>query len=249
MIIVVNRGDNMRVGLFDSGMGGLTVLKTLIKKYPDNDYIYYGDNLNVPYGNKSIDELLVLADNNIKFLLKQNVDIIIIACGTVSSTCYDKIKNNYLVPIYNVITPTIDYLNKSDVKNILVIATSRTIDSHIFKNNIEKNVYELAIPELATLIENNELSFINQFLHSYLNEYRNKVDTVVLGCTHYPLITLEIEKVLPNTKIIDMASQLKLDNVGNKQREIYFTKVDDKIIKNIKNILNDDEILIHLAMN
>ena len=75
----------MRIGVFDSGIGGLTVLKTLIKKYPNNEYIYYGDTKNLPYGNKSIEELKELSSNIIEFLLKKEVDIIVIACGTISS--------------------------------------------------------------------------------------------------------------------------------------------------------------------
>lgn len=234
----------MRVGLFDSGMGGLTVLKKLIAKYPNNDYIYYGDNLNVPYGNKSITELIVLADNNIKFLLKHNVDIIIIACGTISSTCFKKIKNNYQVPIYDIITPTIAFLNKSNYHNILVMATKRTIDSHIFKKNVNKLVYELATPELATLIENNNLKEINKILEKYLDKYQNKVDALVLGCTHYPIITDNIKYILPNTKIIDMSEEIKIENNGHSERYIYFKKLDEKIIKDIKKILNNDKIII-----
>ena len=234
----------MRVGLFDSGIGGLTVLKRLLEKYPQNDYIYYGDNLNVPYGNKSITELLVLADNNIKFLLSHNVDIIIIACGTISSTCFKKIKNNYEVPIYDIINPTITFLNKSNYHNILVMATKRTIDSHIFKKHVNKLVYELATPELATLIENNNLKEIDKVLKKYLDKYINKVDALVLGCTHYPIIASNIKSILPSTKIIDMSEELKLENNGHSERTIYFKKIDDKIIKNIKKVLNNDSIII-----
>ena len=237
----------MRVGLFDSGMGGLTVLKALRKKYPNNDYIYYGDNLNVPYGSKSIAELLSLADNNIKFLLKHNVDMIIIACGTISSTCFKKIKNNYQIPIYDIISPTITFLNKSDYHNILIMATKRTINSHIFKKKVNKTVYELATPELATLIENNNLKEIDKVLAKYLNKYINKVDALVLGCTHYPIIAPNIKHILLNTKIIDMSKELKLENNGNSERYIYFKKLDDKIIKNIKKILNNDNIIIQRA--
>ena len=86
----------MKVGLFDSGVGGLSVLKRLMEKYPNNEYIYFGDTKNLPYGSKSIEELKILAKNNIEFLLKFNVDIIVIACGTVSSNCLDYLKDNYI---------------------------------------------------------------------------------------------------------------------------------------------------------
>ena len=133
----------MKVGIFDSGIGGLTVLKQLINKYPNNEYIYYGDTLNLPYGNKTKEQLIKLSDKDVQFLISKNVDIIIIACGTVSSNCLDYLKNKYNIPIYDIISPTIDYLNKSNYQNIGIIATNRTIDSHIFKNNINKNIYEI----------------------------------------------------------------------------------------------------------
>ena len=158
----------MRVGIFDSGIGGLTVLKTLINKYPKNDYIYYGDTLNLPYGSKSIKDLEELSSNDIEFLISKKVDIIIIACGTISSNCLSYLKNKYRIPIYDIINPTINYLNNTKYKNIGIIATERTIDSHIFKNNLNKNVFEIKTPTLVPLIENNNLHNINNIIDNYL---------------------------------------------------------------------------------
>lgn len=237
----------MRVGLFDSGMGGLTVLKMLRKKYPLNDYIYYGDNLNVPYGNKSVDELMVLAIKNINFLIQKKVDIIIIACGTISSTCYEKIKNKYEIPIYDIINPTIDYLNQSVYHNILVMATARTIDSHIFKNRVNKNIYELKTPELASLIESDNLINIHDVLSKYLANYVGKIDALVLGCTHYPVISSDIKQILYEVEIIDMASYIRLDNSGNGSMDIYFGKVDNEVISNVKRILENNDVTVKLA--
>jgi len=235
----------MRVGLFDSGMGGVTVLKKLMLKYPNNEYIYYGDNLNVPYGNKSVEELLKLANDNVNFLLSHNVDMIIVACGTISSNCFNQLVNKYDVPIYDIISPTIDYLNNSNYKNILVIGTKRTIDSHIFKDRLSKNVIEVETPELATLIEENNFDNMYQILHRYLDDYRDKIDALVLGCTHYPLITSYISDVLPNVSVIDMADNVSIYDGHFGGVEIYFSKVDEKVIKNVKRILNNDTVLIH----
>ena len=127
----------MRVGLFDSGIGGLTVLKKLIDKYPNNEYIYFGDTLNMPYGSKNIEELKELASHNVEFLISKNVDIIIIACGTVSSNCLDYLRENYNIPIIDIISPTIEYLSNSKYNNIGIIATEATINSHIFKNRLK----------------------------------------------------------------------------------------------------------------
>ena len=122
----------MRIGVFDSGIGGVNVLSCLIKKYPNNEYIYFGDTVNLPYGDKSKNELFKLASSAIEFLISKNVEIIIIACGTISSNCYEELKNKYNMPIYDIILPTIEYLKRSEYKNIGVIGTKRTIESKIF---------------------------------------------------------------------------------------------------------------------
>ena len=228
----------MRVGLFDSGIGGLTVLKTLLKKYPNNEYIYYGDTLNVPYGNKSKEELLELSKNNMNFLISKNVDIIIIACGTVSSNCLDYLKSNYDIPIYSIVTPTIDYLNNSNYSNIGVIATNATINSHIFKNNINnKNIYEIATPKLVNIIESNNYEELDNILHEYLDEYKDKIDVLVLGCTHYPIIKEHIKNIV-RCDIIDMSDYIKIEEGSSKNLEIYFSKLDDNIKKSVERILN-----------
>ena len=240
----------MRIGLFDSGVGGLTVLKTLKEKYPNNDYVYYGDTKNIPYGNKKIAELRKLAMANMNFLLDKNVDMIIVACGTVSSNCLDYIKENQNIPIMSVITPTIKYLNESNYNNILVIATKATINSHMFKNNINKNVYEVAIPELASLIEDDNLDNIDDLLYSYIADYIDNIDLIVLGCTHYPVIREQLAKIInKNTQILDMSTLLSIPNNGNGTTEIYFSKIDDKIIKNAKKILDNSNIEIKVSNN
>ena len=235
----------MRIGLFDSGLGGLTVLKTLLKKYPNNEYVYYGDTLNIPYGDKTKEELIILAKKNVEFLLSKKVDMIVVACGTVSSNCLDILKETYNIPIISILEPTIDYLNNSNYQNILVMATHATINSHIFKNNIIKNIYELETPKLVPMIENNNLLDINKVLHEYLDNYLNNIDVLVLGCTHYPIIKDYIKNVVgENTNILDMSDLIKIDNNGNRSLEIYFSKIDDKIITNTKNILEINNLII-----
>ena len=238
----------MRVGVFDSGIGGLTVLKTLINKYPKNDYIYYGDTLNLPYGSKTKEELLELSKNDVEFLVSKNVDIIIIACGTVSSNCLTYLKDNYSIPIYDIISPTIKYLNNSNKSSIGIIATERTIDSHIFKNNLKKEVYEIKTKKLVPLIENNKLENIDTILDEYLKEYQNKIDVLVLGCTHYPIIKEYINNYFNNKiEILDMSYPLldKLKEDTTSSINIYFSKLNNTIIENTKRILNLDNINIY----
>ena len=226
----------MRVGVFDSGVGGLTVLKKLIEKYPKNDYIYFGDTKNVPYGEKNKNELFDLSSKIVEFFIENNIDLIVIACGTISSNCYSKLKNKYSIPIIDIISPTIKYVTMNNYDNIGVIATTRTIDSHIFRDLLKDiTVYEEACSEFVNLIENDLYDEID------IDKHLSKIDTdtIILGCTHYPLIKDKIKR-----NCIDMADNIVLpDNNGNSLRVLYFSKLDDKVIKNVNKIINKDIII------
>lgn len=226
----------MRVGVFDSGVGGLTVLKKLIEKYPKNDYIYFGDTKNVPYGEKNKNELFNLSSKIVEFFIENNIDLIVIACGTISSNCYSELKNKYSIPIIDIISPTIKYVTMNNYDNIGVIATTRTIDSHIFRDLLKDiTVYEEACSEFVNLIENDLYDEID------IDKHLSKIDsdTIILGCTHYPLIKDKIKR-----NCIDMADNIVLpDNNGNSLRVLYFSKLDDKVIKNVNKIINKDIII------
>lgn len=234
----------MKIGLFDSGVGGLNVLKEILKKYPNNTYYYYGDNKNVPYGDKDKETLLSISTNIIRFFERMKVDIIIIACGTISSTCYDELKKLTSIPIFDIITPTIEYVNSLNLKSFLVLGTKRTIESHIFKNRLTKNVKEVATPEFVFMIENFQID--SGIIKKYL--MKEKMDCLVLGCTHYPLLIPEFKKYLKgNPIIIDMgvclANKIKIKNDGNQEIHLFFTKMDDLLKKNIATILKEDYYL------
>lgn len=238
----------MRVGIFDSGIGGLTVLKNIYRHYPNNEYIYYGDTLNLPYGNKNKDELNELSSLDIEFLLSKKVDIIIIACGTVSSNCIDYLKDKYNIPIYDIISPTIKYLNNSSYNNIGIIATNATIDSHIFKNNLNKSVYEIKTPDFVPIIENNQKEALNNTIDKYLKDYKNKIDILVLGCTHYPIIKDNLNKYFDNkVELLDMSKPLLNELKDNKKSSIniYYSKLNATIVKNTQKILELDNITIY----
>ena len=227
----------MRVGLFDSGIGGLTVLKELVKKYPNNDYIYLGDNRNLPYGDKTKEELMDLSIKNIEFLNSKNVDIIIIACGTVSSTCYKDLKEITSKRMFSVITPTNLFLENSNYNNILVLATNVTVNSKVFSNYLKnKNVDEIATPKLAPMIEDKiDLEIIKNELKTINKNY----DAIVLGCTHYPIIINELKSILGSNNYINMGELISLDeNDGKKTVNLYFTDLNDKIKNNVGNILD-----------
>lgn len=230
----------MRVGIFDSGIGGLTVLNKLSSKYKNNDYIFFGDRINIPYGEKSKKELFILSSKIIEFLISNEVDMIVIACGTVSSNCYKELLDKYKnINIVDIISPTVNYINNKKIDNILVIATSKTVDSHIFKNLLkDKNVYEKACPFLVDMIENNK----DIKLEECIND--KKYDYVLLGCTHYPLI-----KDMIKNKTIDLGDNIFLEsNSGTGSIKLYFSKIDDNLLYNVSKIFKDKKYSISLKV-
>ena len=228
----------MRIGVFDSGIGGLTVLEKLIKKYSNCEYIYYGDTKNVPFGNKSIEELKIISSKIVESLLNKNVDIIVVACGTISSNLIDYLKSKYNIPIYDIISGTIEYINKSNYEDIVVLCTERTKDSKVFEDRINKNVEVISCSNLASLIESNRTGDIELYIKDKVQKIDNK-DLMILGCTHYPLI-IDLIKKYTKTKILDMADYINLDCDSDTKfnLELYFSKIDDLLIKNVNRILN-----------
>lgn len=229
----------MRIGLFDSGIGGLTVLKAFLKYHPNNEYYYYGDTLNMPYGDKPIEELYKHAKDIIEYLKNKNVDIIVIACGTVSANLYDRLKKEVDIPIYSVVNGLLTYMDKEKFNKTLVLATSKTIESHIFKNNIKNEVIEVACPKLVPLIENNDIKGVDKVIDEYLP--KEEYDSLVLGCTHYPIIREQIEnRVNKNVKIIDMGEVLaqNISVTDSVHRvDLYFSKKTDKLEENVNKML------------
>lgn len=231
----------MRIGVFDSGIGGVNVLSCLIKKYPNNEYIYFGDTKNLPYGDKSKEELMKLAKEAIDFLLTKKVELIIIACGTISSNCYDELKREYSIPLYDIISPTIAYLNNSSFNKIGVIGTKKTIESNVF-SLINKDIKMLATPNLVPIIENNKILESKEEIINNLSCFKD-YDILVLGCTHYPVLKNLIENNL-KIKTLDMGEVLSdvinLSNDGKYHCELYFSSIGVNLIMNINNILKTD---------
>lgn len=231
----------MRIGVFDSGLGGINVLSCLIKKYPNNEYIYFGDTKNLPYGDKTKEELFKLATNAIDFLIEKDVDIIIIACGTISSNCYNELKEKYSIPIYDIISPTILYLKACEDNKIGVIGTNRTIESKIFDIK-DKNILMKATPNLVPIIENNKVLEEKETIINDLSCFKD-YDVLVLGCTHYPVIKDLIENDL-HIKTLDMGEVLtntiNLSNDNNYSCELYFSSISVNLVMNINNILKSE---------
>lgn len=198
--------DNRAIGVFDSGLGGLTVVKELQKVLPNEDIIYFGDTGRVPYGTRSRDTIRRYALEDEKFLVDRNVKLIIAACGTVSSVAAD-VANNLPVPFFEVVSHS-SYAAAKSTKNKIVgvIGTSATVNSEKHKEYIKKisdkievvsNACSLFVPlvEEGWFDEND--SVVLETAQRYLEPIkRANADTLILGCTHYPVLEKAISKVL-----------------------------------------------------
>lgn len=209
------------LGVFDSGVGGLTIVKALKKILPNEDIIYFGDTARVPYGTKSSATITQFAMQNTKFLIDRNVKMIIVACHSVSSVCLDDLKKMFDLPIIGVIEPGAKAAVKaSKNKRVGVIGTRATILSGAYERAIKKLSKEIEIVAKATplfvpLAEegwvNNPISYLiaKTYLATMIQE---KTDTLLLGCTHYPLLKTTISKVFRNrVKIVDASLETALE--------------------------------------
>lgn len=194
------------IGIFDSGLGGLTALKEISKIMPNEDIVYFGDTARVPYGDKDTKTLLLYAKQNLSFLESQDVKLILAACGTISSLAgFPELGSK--VPLKGVIDSACASAVKA-TKNggIAVIGTDSTIRSGAYGTGIhlimpEAKVYQRACPKLVPLIESGDIDCFNEILMKHLKEYLNifktlDIDTVILGCTHYPLIEDMIREII-----------------------------------------------------
>ncbi len=209
------------IGVFDSGVGGLTVVKELIRQLPGENIVYFGDTARVPYGIKSKETVIRFSIENILFLLKHEVKLICVACNTVSSVALPVIKNHFRVPIVGVITPGVrEAVYATQNKRIGVIGTkgtikSRTYEFEIKQLNPEIKVTALACPLFVPFVEEGWLSgnVVLSVARDYLKPLKDSgVDTVILGCTHYPLLKPVIKKVLgEEVTLIDSAKQVAIE--------------------------------------
>ena len=230
----------MKIGIFDSGIGGLTVLKRLLTDFPLNEYIYFGDTLNLPYGTKSLEDLEKCADKIIKFLIFEKVDIIVIACGTISSNLYDKIKDKYGVKIIDVLMPTIKFIKENNLESVGILGTPMTIKSKAFDKYALNSV---SCPLFVPLIESGKVNSkeCEDAVKGYLRELGD-CDNIILGCTHYPLLIPVLTKYT-KANLIDMGMCVSrcLDIQSGKEQKVtlYFSKVNDILKNNVKNIIGD----------
>ena len=203
------------IGVFDSGLGGLTVVRQLRRQLPAEEIIYLGDLAHLPYGTKSEDEIRRRSAECARHLLKQKIKALVIACNSASSVAYNSLKKALPVPVLNVITPAVETA-LTDTRNfrIGVIATYATIESGSYAKELEKRSSDAMFflkpcPLFVPLAEegwlNDKIAFATA--KKYLTPLKKKkIDTLILGCTHYPLLQKVIRKVMGNSvRLIDSA--------------------------------------------
>ncbi len=220
--------DNRPIAFFDSGVGGLTVFSKVKKLLPNENYLYFGDTKNMPYGEKTEDELICFADRIFRFFERQNAKAVVMACNTSSAVTYEKLKNNYNFKIYPIIQSVCESLaNLDGVKNLGIIATPATINSHAYSKGVKKynsdmNIFELAAPEWVRIVEEHRIndpqsqSQIKNILNIMAE---NQPDKIVLACTHYPYLLDVLKKYMPAETFIDpsvfFAQNIKKDLTKN----------------------------------
>jgi glutamate racemase len=223
--------DNRPIGFFDSGLGGLTCITHLMKALPKERIIYFGDTARTPYGSKAVSTIKNFSFEISDFLIKNDVKMIVIACNTISSICLQDLRKRHPnVPILGIISPASHTVAKTCTKDnrIGIIGTRVTIGSNAYRSKIlsynpDMDLYSTACPTFVPLIEEgiirNEIMDLS--IRYYLDEFvdKNNIDTLVLGCTHYPLIQNNIEVIYPSLRII------------NPSKEI-LTSIDDELRKN-----------------
>ena len=207
---------NNPIGFFDSGVGGLTVLKEVKKTLPNEDFIYFGDTLHVPYGDKTKEELIDYSKNILKFLEKKGCKAVVMACNTTSSTIYEDIKDKYNFKLYPVVQSVAKILAGLDIERMGIFATKATIASgayskEILKFNSKMQVFGQYCPNWDRIVENNlsnnieSVSIIKSDLERMLS---NAPQKIVLGCTHYPYLLPVLTKFVSKDLFIDPAEYL-----------------------------------------
>ena len=233
------------IGVLDSGIGGVTVLREILKQGINAKFIYYSDSKNNPYGDKSEDEIYSIVKTIIDYLLDKGCVVIVLACNTASAICVKRLREAYPDTLFIAIEPAYKMVHDYNPNGkTLVMATEGTINSEkfltLFNKYDNKNTTLLPCKGLAELIEEGNEVKIDRYLDDNLSKYKD-IDNVVLGCTHYPLIKKNIRKVLGNVKFFDgslvaskqLVRQLELRGItfDNKSFSVEFIDTSSNVSK------------------
>ena len=262
--------DNRPIGVFDSGLGGITVLNELKKLMPNENYIYLGDTLNFPYGNKTKEDIIKFSDYNTSYLLSYDVKMIIIACGTATSQAIQNLESKYDTYIEGIILPTVDFVKNRKISKIGVMGTVGTIKNGAWEKYLKEQIPKIEVinqscPLLAEFAENGKISTsdVIEAIHNYMKIFKeNNVNTIILGCTHYPYFEEVIKKefdysiTLINTgkalakKVYNYLNKNNmLANETNASTKIIVSKKEEMFEKSIKKLLKSTKKLDITTIN
>lgn len=219
------KSEEKYIGVFDSGVGGLTVVKYLMEQMPKENIVYLADSKHMPYGDKTKEQIIDYVKDDVKFLNNYNLKAVLIACNTADAIASNVIKQTYNIPIYGVIDYAVKQAIKATKNNkIGVIATTATINTNeytkrILKNNSHIKVISKACPFLVPLIEDGKFDIGNQEIRFILEDYLSEmideeIDTLILGCTHYDLLTPIINDMYPTLNVIS-SSKCVINHIKN----------------------------------
>jgi glutamate racemase len=204
----------MKIGFFDSGLGGLTVLKAVVKELPSYDYEFYGDTAHLPYGDKTEEEIYELTKKGVEHLFERGCLLVVIACNTASAETLRRLQDTFLPAHYpdrkilGVIIPMVETVLAAHAERVLLLATVRTVESGKYQKELEKyekhpQLIAVATPELVPLIEKGEVGEAVAKGASYIQSHLPAgIDTVILGCTHYGLLKEGLASVYPSVRIL-----------------------------------------------
>ncbi len=257
------------IGVFDSGLGGLSVLAELEKILPNEKIIYFGDSANVPYGEKSKEQLISFSRNILNYFKSRDVKMVLMACNTSSAVTLDVVRGEYDFDVLGLIEPTAKFIASQKHSDIGIIATSATIKSNAYKNMIlkysEKNITQVACPGLVEIVENGKIhtkeaeSLVAKYIEPLLDA---NVQKIVLGCTHYPFLGNLIKKISGREDILINPAEflareafelLKSYNALNTQNsgrvEFYTSGSPEEFVQTGKNLFDGIESATLLRLN
>lgn len=239
-----------KLGIFDSGLGGYTVFQDLKKTYPDLSMVLYADQKNAPYGNHSPEEIIEFSKEAMNWFKSHGINDVLLACNTVSSVAYDTLIDEYPeMRIWGIIELTLSQINE-DINKLGLVGTQATVNTHAYRDiylkTTGKTLYEVAIPELATAIEDlASIETIESILNNSLDELKD-CSHIILGCTHFPLVKESFEKTLKINGVFDSLLPIRELIGKNYSASIGTQKVittSDPIYmrKQIKRLYNEEE--------
>jgi len=206
--------DNRPIGVLDSGLGGLTVVKEVIRQLPNEDVIFIGDEARMPYGVKTHEQIISYTREMVQYLISQNVKLIIFGCNTATANAYQKLSQEFTVPMIGIIKPGAKEATEVTKSNhIGVIATESTVNSKSYNKiigelNSQNDVLGVPAQKFVAIVESDEANSkeAQTEIETTLRPFKDsEYDTLILGCTHFPMLKKQINNYLPDTKLVDPA--------------------------------------------